>query len=130
MDELPVGLLPLVPWMVIAYALAFVAGGIYSLEQRVARVRDQFPSRAPLARLTGYAALAIGFLAAVSIGGHLIRPDTDYHLGALVATSAGVAFWIHHLSGEHVALYRIRDALLAAVCACVTALTVWWISAS
>lgn len=129
MSELLVGLLPFVPWIDTLYALAFVAGGIYSLEQRVARVREQFPSRAPLARLTGYTALAIGFLTILSIVGHLVYPDRNYYLGALVAAAAGVAFWICRVSAEQVAVYRIRDALLAAICACVTGLTVWWVDA-
>ncbi len=129
MGELLAGLLPLVPWTVIVYALTFVAGGIYSLEQRVARVRDQFPGRALSAQLSGVAALAIGFLAAVSIGAHLIRPDGDYHLGALVAVGAGVAFWIHRLSTDLTAVHRIRDALLAVVCASMAALVAWWIDA-
>jgi hypothetical protein len=129
MGEVPAKLLPFVPWMLIVYALTFVAGGMYYLEQRVTRVRDQFPRRALFARLTGYAALAIGLLTAVSIGGHLIHPEGDHHLGALVAVSAGVAFWIHRLSAEITVAHRIRDALLALVCVSVAGLTVWWIDA-
>ena len=120
MSELPAKLLPFVPWTLIAYALAFVAGGIYYLEQRVTRVRDQFPRRALFARLTGYAALAIGLLTAVSIVGHLIHPEGDHRLGALVAVSGGVVFTVVH---------RVRDALLALVCVSVAGLTVWWVNA-
>ena len=129
MSELPAKLLPFVPWTLIAYAFAFVAGGIYYLEQRVTRVRDQFPRRALFARLTGYAALAIGLLTAVSIVGHLIHPEGDHRLGALVAVSGGVVFWIHRLSAELTVVHRVRDALLALVCVSVAGLTVWWVNA-
>ena len=129
MSEVPAKLLPFVPWILIVYALTFVAGGIYYLEQRVARVRDQFPRRALFARLTGYAALAIGLLTAVSIGGHLIHPEGDHRLGALVAVSAGVVFWIHRLSAELTGVHRIRDILLALACSSLTGLTAWWVDA-
>jgi hypothetical protein len=122
-------LLPLVPWIVVVYALTFFAGGIYSLEQRVAHVRTRFPGRAPFAQLSAYAALAIGVLAAVSIGGHLVHPEGDCSLGALVAVGAGMAFWIQRLSAELTAVHRIRDALLAAACASLVALTACWIHA-
>lgn len=129
MSEVPAKLLPFVPWILIVYALTFVAGGIYYLEQRVARVRDQFPRRALFARLTGCAALAIGLLTAVSIGEHLIHPEGDHYLGALVAVSAGVAFWIHRLSAELTVVHRIRDILLALACLSLTGLTAWWVDA-
>jgi len=128
-NEVLARMLPFVPWTLIIYALTFVAGGIYSLEQRVARVREQFPSRTPFARLTGYAALAIGLLAAVAIGGHLIYPEELYHFGALVSVSAGIAFWIHRLSAELTLVQRIRDALLALVCVFLAGLTARWIDA-
>jgi len=129
MSDVLAKLPPFVPWILIVYALTFVAGGIYYLEQRVTRVRDQFPRRALFARLTGYAALAIGLLTAISIGGHLIHPEGDHRLGALVAVSAGVVFWIHRLSAELTVVHRVRDALLALVCVSVAGLTVWWIDA-
>lgn len=129
MDKLLDRVLPFVPWVVVVYALTFIAGGIYALEQRVGRVRTRLPSRALLARLTGYAALGIGFLAGVSIGAHLIHPNEDYQLAALVAMSAGVGFWVSRLSAELTAAHRIRDALLALVCVFAAALTAYWIHA-
>ena len=35
------------PIMLSIYALAFLAGGIYYLEQQVARIRDLFPRQGP-----------------------------------------------------------------------------------
>ena len=56
----------IVPAMLGVYALAFIAGGIYYLEQRAARMRDLFPKYGPLAQLIGWTALGIGLLAAIS----------------------------------------------------------------
>jgi hypothetical protein len=109
------------------YALAFTAGGIYHLEQRVARIRDQFPKQGPLAALTGYAALGIGLLAALSVGGHFVDQGADFHLGALVATVAGVGFWVYRVHIDLTPLSRIRDGALASICAAIAVLTAWWI---
>jgi len=111
------------------YALAFIAGGIYYLEQRVSRIRDQFPKRGPLARLVGYAALAIGLLAIVSVVGHLIAGGSHFRLGALVAVVAGVAFWVHHLYIDLTIGERIRDVLLSLLCIGLAVLTFWWVQA-
>jgi hypothetical protein len=126
-DLLGVPLSVLAPSALALYALAFIAGGIYYLEQRVARIRDQFPKRGPIARLTGWAALAIGLLAALSVGGHLVLSSGDYRLGALVAAVAGVAFWVHHLYLDLITLERIRDALLALICVALAALIYTWV---
>jgi hypothetical protein len=111
------------------YALAFFAGGIYYLEQRVSRIRDQFPKRGLLARLVGYAALAIGLLAIASIAGHLISANSRFRLGALVAVVAGVAFWVHHLYIDLTIGERIRDVLLSLLCTGLAILTSWWVQA-
>jgi len=79
------------------YALTYFAGGIYYLEQRVARVRDQFPRRALLARLTGYTALCIGTLAATSAAGQVLSDNPAYRLGGLVAALAGMTFWVYRI---------------------------------
>jgi hypothetical protein len=110
------------------YALAFIAGGIYYLEQQVARIRDQFPERGVLARLLGYTALGIGILAALSVGGHFLGRGPEFGLGALVATMSGVAFWVVRMHGDPTILSRVRDGLLAFVCAMLAVLTVWWLS--
>ena len=117
----------LVPTVLGLYALAFIAGGIYCLEQRVARTRDQFPKRVVLTRLTGYAALAIGALAAISLGGHFVYPTHEFHLGALVAAAAGIAFWIYHVLADLTLAERVRDGLLVVVCIALAILTIWWI---
>jgi hypothetical protein len=124
---LPVSIL--VPSALGIYALAFIAGGIYYLEQRVARIRDQFPKRGILARMVGYTALAIGLLTAFSIGGHLITANSSFRLGALVAAVAGIAFWVHHLHIDLTTGERIRDVLLSLVCTGLTIATHWWIQA-
>ena len=120
----------LVPGALALYALAFIAGGIYYLEQRVARIRDQFPKRGLLARLVGYTAMAIGLLAAISVGGHMTSNRSDFRLGALVAVAAGIVFWIHHLHIDLTSGERIRDGLLTMICTVLTALTYWWIQSS
>jgi hypothetical protein len=128
MRELPAKLIPFVPWALAAYALCFVAGGIYYLEQRVRHIRDQFPGRAIVARLTGYAALFIGLLAAVSVTSYLVRPGSSHYLGALVAAGAGVAFWVSRLYAEPTIVQRLRDSLFALVCLSFTGLVAWWVS--
>ena len=116
----------LVPVLLGIYALAFFAGGVYFLEQRVARIRDQFPGRGPLARLIAYASLAIGLLAAIAVSGHYLNRGAQYRWGALIATGAGVGFWIVRLHTEMTLGSRIRDALLALLCLALTLLTGWW----
>jgi len=116
-----------VPGMLGLYALAFLSGGIYYLEQRVSRIRDQFPRRGPLAVLTGLASLGIGVLAAISIGGYVLSGDPDFRLGALVAALAGVGFWVYHIHIDLTFPSRLRDATLALICAMLAFLTGWWI---
>jgi hypothetical protein len=128
MDLQSVSLTIVVPAMLGLYALAFIAGGIYYLEQRVARIRDQFPKQGPLAKLTGYAALGIGILTAISIGGHFLNKSPDYRMGALVATVAGVGFWIYHVYVDLTPISRVRDGILVFICATLAILTVWWIT--
>lgn len=118
----------LVPTLLGLYALAFVAGGVYYLEQRVARIRDQFPKRGPMAMLLGYAALGIGLLAAASVAGQLIDQGIQFRLAALVSTASGVGFWITRIHVELTTADRIRAALFAVLCLALTALTGWWMS--
>jgi hypothetical protein len=126
-EFLGIPLIALVPGTLGLYALAFIAGGIYYLEQRVARIHDQFPERTLLARLTGFAALAIGALAALSVGGHLLYATNVFQLGALVAAATGIAFWVHHLHIDLTALERMRDGLLALACIALTLSVYQWI---
>jgi hypothetical protein len=118
----------LVPVIQGVFALVFLAGGIYYLEQRVARIRDQFPTRGPLARLTGYAALGIGVLAAVATGGYLAKGDPSFRWGALVAATAGVAFWVFRIHVDLTPMKRVRDVALAFICAALAVLSRWWAS--
>jgi hypothetical protein len=120
----------LVPALLGIYALAFIAGGIYYLEQRVARIRDQFPGQGPMARLIGYAALSIGFLAALSVGGLFLHPGIQFRWAAQVATASGVGFWIIRVHVEMTWASRVRAGLLAILCLALAALTGWWISIS
>jgi len=117
----------LITGMLGVYALAFLSGGIYYLEQRVERIRDQFPGRELLARLTGYASLGIGILAFVSIGGCFLSRDPDFRIGALVATMAGTGFWIYRIHFDLTLLSRMRDGVLAFVCAVLSVLISWWV---
>jgi hypothetical protein len=129
MIELPALPVPIVvPAMLGFYALAFIAGGIYYLEQQVARIRDQFPERGILARLIGYAALSIGILTALSVGGHLLGRGPEFGLGALAATMSGLAFWVVRMHGDPTIRSRVRDGLLAFVCAMLVVLTAWWVT--
>jgi hypothetical protein len=116
----------IVPAMLGVYALAFIAGGIYYLEQQAARLRDLFPRYGPLATLIGWTALGIGLLAALSVGGQLLAQGATYGHGALVATGAGVGFWILRIHVDPTRVSRIRDTLLALLCALLTVLTAWW----
>ena len=116
-----------VPAMLGLYALAFLSGGIYYLEQRVSRIRDQFPKHGALAGLTGAAALSIGLHMAISIGGYLLRGDPEFRLGALVSTVAGVGFWVFHIHIDWSLASRLRDGTLALVCGLLAFLTGWWI---
>ena len=117
----------LIPGVLGVYALAFLAGGIHYLEQRVARIHDQFPKRTFLARLTGLAALGIGLLASISIGGVVLSRAPEYRLGALVATVAGVAFWVYRMHFDLTSANRVRSGLLAFVCLALSVLTRLWI---
>jgi hypothetical protein len=117
----------LIPGVLGVYALAFLAGGIHYLEQRVARIRDQFPRRALLARLTGLAALGIGLLASISIGGYVLDRAPEYRLGALAATVAGVGFWVYRMHFDLSSANRVRNGLLALVCVALSVLTRLWI---
>lgn len=117
----------LVPALLGIYALAFVAGGVYILEQRVARIHDQFPRYGPITRLTGYAALSIGLLAALAVGGHVLNRGAQYQLAAWTATASGVGFWVTRIHIEMTAAGRIRAALLAILCLALTVLTAWWV---
>ena len=107
------------------YALAFIAGGIYYLEQRVARIRDQFPRRTALARVTGVTALLIGCLTVVSITGYFVW-DPGSIAGAIVAVGAGIAFAVCHLYIDLTPRERIRDIVLALVCLALMLLAINW----
>jgi hypothetical protein len=126
-DLLQLDLRVLVPWVLGLYSLAFIAGGLYYLEQRVARIRDQFPRRGLLASLTGHAALAIGILMALSVASHFYSITPEARLGALVAATAGVGFWIYRVSFDLTPMNRIRDGVLVLVCAAIAVITMWWI---
>ena len=117
----------LMPALLGIYALAFIAGGVYILEQRVARIRDQLPRYGPLIRLTGYAALCIGLLAALAVGGHVLDGGAQYQLAAWTATASGLGFWVTRIHIEMTVAGRIRAALLAILCLALTALTAWWV---
>jgi hypothetical protein len=124
--DLPVSIV--LPVMLGVYALAFLAGGIYYLEQQVARIRDLFPSRGPIAHLVGYTSLGIGFLAASAVTGYLLSASPAFYLAALLATASGVAFWVIRIHIDPTPGARIRDALLALICALLALLTAWWIT--
>ena len=126
--QVPVSLL--VPSVLGAFALTFIAGGIYYLEQRVSRIRDQFPKQGPLATLTGYAALSIGVLMAISVAGYFITSSSDFGMGALVASVAGFGFWVYRIYVDQTLLSRIRDGALAFICAALIVLTGWWVGVS
>lgn len=117
----------MIPGLFALYALIFTAGGIYYLEQRVARIRDQFPNRAPLSLLIGIAALSIGLLTTLAVAGYLLNGSIDAKLAILVATLAGVGFWIEHIYFDQTPLSRIRDGALAFICLALVAVAVWWI---
>jgi hypothetical protein len=108
------------------YALAYIAGGIYYLEQQAARLRDLFPRYGPLVSLIGWAALAIGCLAALSIGGQLLNQGSRFAYGALVATASGISYWVIRIYVDPTRASRVRDTLLALLCALLTVLTAWW----
>jgi hypothetical protein len=116
----------IVPAMLGVYALAFIAGGIYYLEQQAGRLRDLFPGYGPLAALIGWTALGIGILAALSLGGQLLGYGPRFGYGALVATGSGFSFWLVRLHVDPTRAGRVRTALLALLCALLTVLTVWW----
>ncbi len=116
----------IVPGILAVYALSFIAGGLYYLEQRVSRIRDQLPRQAPLAALTGYAALCIGVLAAAALTTHFTSPSTDAHMALLVATVSGVGFWIYRLYTDHLPWARLRDMAMALLCLALSLLSAWW----
>ena len=116
----------IVPAMLGVYALAFIAGGIYYLEQQAARLRDLLPSYGILATLIGWTALGIGLLAAISLGGQLLSQGGRFGYGALVATAAGISFWIIRIHIDPTRASRVRDLLMALLCALLTVLTAWW----
>jgi hypothetical protein len=122
--SLPAALI--VPAMLGVYALAFIAGGIYYLEQQAARLRDLFPGLRFLSGLIGWTALGIGLLAALSLGGQLLSLGTRFGYGALAAMASGISFWMVRLHVDPTRSSRIRDALLALLCALLTVLTAWW----
>jgi len=124
---IPIGILA--PLSLGIYALAFIAGGIYYLEQRVARIHDQFPGRTALARLTGITALLIGLLATASIAGYFLWGPGPV-AGAVVAVGAGVAFAVYHLYIDLLPRERIRDIALALVCLALMVLVITWIQTS
>jgi hypothetical protein len=112
------------------YALAFIAGGVYYLEQRVSRIRDQFPEQGPLAFLTGIAALGIGLLMAMAIGPFFVGASfasLDFRMAALVAAVAGVGFWVYRIYIDRTPLGRIRDGSLVFICAAIVLVAIWWV---
>lgn len=124
LSTLPTALI--VPSMLGIYALAFIAGGIYYLEQQAARLRDLFPRYGPLTALIGWTALGIGLLAATSIAGLGLGQGPRFGLGALVSTASGVSFWVIRIHVDPAPASRMRNALLALLCALLTVLTAWW----
>ena len=126
LPDLPASIV--LPFMLSIYALAFLAGGIYYLEQQVTRIRDLFPSKGPLARLVGYASLGIGLLAALAVGGHFLSGSPVFYRAALLATVSGVAFWVIRIYVDPTPGARIRDAIMALPCALLVLLTAWWIT--
>lgn len=127
MTLLGVSLDVLAPAFLALYALAFISGGIYYLEQRVARIRDLVPERRRVAWLVGYATLAIGLLAALAVGGILIAGGGEYRLGGLVAIAAGAAYWIFRIYLDLTAAEQVRDILLALICAVLTVIYGLWV---
>ena len=115
-----------VPAMLFVYALVFIAGGIYYLEQQAARLRDLFPKMGPLVGLTGWTTLGIGMLAALSLGGLLLGQGPRFAFGALVSTAAGISFWVIRLHIDPTRASRLRNGLLALLCTLLTVLTAWW----
>lgn len=126
-DSTPIVLALLFPGLFSLYALAFVSGGIYYLEQRVSRIRDQFPQQTLLAFFTGLAALGIGLLMAAAVANHFIHPGIDSRMAALVATVAGVGFWVYCIYTDQTPLSRVRDGALAFICSAMVVLAVWWV---
>jgi len=116
----------IVPAMLGTYALAFIAGGIYYLEQQAGRLRDLFPKYGLLPNLIGWTALGIGLLAALSIGGVLAGQGSQFGYGALASTAAGLSFWVIRMHIDPTRASRIRNALLALLCGLLTLLTAWW----
>jgi high-affinity Fe2+/Pb2+ permease len=51
----------------------------------------------------------------------------EYRLGALVATMAGVTFWVYRMHFDLTSANRIRSGLLAFVCVALSVLTRLWI---
>ena len=126
LDSVPTA--AIVPAMLAVYALAFIAGGIYYLEQQTARLRDLFPKYGPLATLIGWTALGIGLLAAISIAGLLLGQGPRSGYGVLLSTASGFSFWVIRIHVDPTRASRLRDTLLALLCALLTILTAWWIT--
>jgi hypothetical protein len=118
----------IVPAMLAVYALAFIAGGIYYLEQQTARLRDLFPKIGPMVTLIGWTALGIGLLAMISIGGMLLGQGPRFGYGALLSTASGFSFWVIRIHVDPTRASRLRNSLLALLCALLTVLTAWWIT--
>jgi hypothetical protein len=116
----------IVPAMLGIYALAYIAGGIYYLEQQASRLRDLFPSYGPLVSLIGWTALGIGLLTTLSIGGWFLNQAPRFGYGALVATASGISYWVIRIYADPTRARRIRNALLALLCVLLTVLTAWW----
>ena len=117
----------LTPWVIALYGIAFLSGGVYYLEQRVTRIKDQLPERTPLARLYGALALIIGALALASAAGHLVFDQSEARLAALVAVVAGVGFWVHRLRMGLTLAERIRAGAFALVCTALAVAAAGWI---
>ena len=118
----------IVPALLAVYALAFIAGGIYFLEQQAASLRDLFPSYGPLAALIGWTALGIGLLGALSVGGQILGQGPRFGYSALVSTASGISFWLIRIYLDPTRASRVRDGLLAFLCALLTVLTAWWMT--
>ncbi len=126
-NETNLALILVFPGILGLYALAFAAGGIYYLEQRVSRIRDQFPRRGPLAALTGSAALGIGVLMALAVVGYFLAGGIDFQIAALVASVAGVGFWVYRVYTDRTPLGRVRDSALGFICIAIVAVAAWWL---
>ena len=125
--RLPVELIPFAELpMLVVHVASVREGDPHYLEQQVARIRDLFPKKGPLAILVGCTSLCIGVLAALAVGGHLLNGGTVFYWAAVLATASGIAFWVIRIHIDPTPATRIRDAVLALTCALLTLLTAWW----